>query len=663
MAEVASFNYINILNMASLHRINIGNIAAWNKINIYQEGGEASVNLFNGLISYFKLDETIGDAIDSYGGYDGTSEVITYSQSGILNTAYRFNGTSSVVHLDASSVESLTAGSISLWINPSTLLPANERIIHKGDSTGATTGFIIAGIGTGGDLIGGFEVGGEWDGLNWSASTNVKKFALNLSVNTWYHLALTYNSTDKLKLYVNGVNGEENNTDYQWSSGTGNYFTLGRRAGAASAYFNGVIDEVGIWNRALTQAEVSTLYNNGNGYPFVSSLLTGLLDYYNFNEIEGSTFLSQSTYANHITLAKDISVNLTGILSGAIGNDGVGTVTGVATNSSVGWGTISDEISISCWARFIMSPCEFASSEYVFNFNGYVRAFSSYVNDRMYFYSDDTSTTTSDWTYGSVIQSADLNEWNHYVFICPGETEYLKIYKNGLEDTVYANRFTTGQLIGPTGNQHAFLCNTFGSTSNSADAMWIDEVGIWNRRLTELEIKSLYNNGVGLTYPFTTTDVSIYKRIGYDKLYASTSTTANRRAVAAVCPEDGSIQSITIYHSAGSGNMLLGIYQNIDNGYLDASAPGVRLGITPETSINGTAGWQTIDLISPVEVSANQNIWIAWVFSTNPGMRYEDGLPYRAQSAQTWSGGMPDPFGALSAYNLYRYSIYCTYTT
>ncbi len=119
-------------------------------------------------------------------------------------------------------------------------------------------------------------------------------------------------------------------------------------------------------------------------------------------------------------------------------------------------------------------------------------------------------------------------------------------------------------------------------------------------------------------------------------------------------PESGTLQSITIYHEGGTGNVLLGVYD-------DSASPGSRLGVTASTAINAGAGWQTIDLISPVNVSSGQTIWLAWVFENNPGIRYTTGTPGRASSSQTWSGGMPDPFGSATVAN-YIYSIYATYT-
>jgi len=121
-------------------------------------------------------------------------------------------------------------------------------------------------------------------------------------------------------------------------------------------------------------------------------------------------------------------------------------------------------------------------------------------------------------------------------------------------------------------------------------------------------------------------------------------------------PEAGTIQSLSICHNGGTGHVVLGVYS-------DASgAPSARLGVTPSTTINSTAGWQTVSLSSPVTVTAGQKVWLAWVFENTVGTRYVAGTPARAQSAALWAGGMPTTFGTASYAN-YKFSVYCTYTT
>jgi hypothetical protein len=101
--------------------------------------------------------------------------------------------------------------------------------------------------------------------------------------------------------------------------------------------------------------------------------------------------------------------------------------------------------------------------------------------------------------------------------------------------------------------------------------------------------------------------------------------------------------------------LLLAIYA--DSG----GAPGTRLGVTQETQISSSAGWQTINLSSQVSVSAGQQVWLAWVFENNPGIRADDGTPGRASSGIGWSGDMPTDFGSAS-FSDYIYSIYATYS-
>ena len=77
--------------------------------------------------------------------------------------------------------------------------------------------------------------------------------------------------------------------------------------------------------------------------------------------------------------------------------------------------------------------------------------------------------------------------------------------------------------------------------------------------------------------------------VGNTTVFGTTTTTANRRAMPFTMPQGGTIESISIYHEGGTGEMLLG-------GYDGDSLPLTRLAVTPTTSANQSAGWQTIDI-------------------------------------------------------------------
>ncbi|MBK6285933.1 MAG: hypothetical protein IPF54_27520 [Draconibacterium sp.] len=108
--------------------------------------------------------------------------------------------------------------------------------------------------------------------------------------------------------------------------------------------------------------------------------------------------------------------------------------------------------------------------------------------------------------------------------------------------------------------------------------------------------------------------------------------------------ENANIESLSIYHNGGTGNMILGIYSD------QSGVPASLIGVTLSTQLNTSEGWQTISLISPASVKSGQKVWLSWVFQKNPGIRYSIGSPARAQSDNLWSSGMPSGFFGKSSF-------------
>jgi len=145
--------------------------------------------------------------------------------------------------------------------------------------------------------------------------------------------------------------------------------------------------------------------------------------------------------------------------------------------------------------------------------------------------------------------------------------------------------------------------------------------------------------------------------IGYTSIYTTTSTNANRTAVPAVVGITGDIISLTIYHDGGTGDVILGVYDD------NSGTPLNKLGQTNSTAIKASAGWQTISLQSPVAVTIGETVWLAWVFENNPGVKYDAGTPGRHRSdSGVWAGGMPSTWGS-SGQTDFVYSMYATMLT
>jgi hypothetical protein len=140
-------------------------------------------------------------------------------------------------------------------------------------------------------------------------------------------------------------------------------------------------------------------------------------------------------------------------------------------------------------------------------------------------------------------------------------------------------------------------------------------------------------------------NIDVFNYVAYDN---------NLRAMPVRFTQNSTVNSISIYHEGGTGSMLLGVYAD------QTGSPSSRLESTQTTLVNSNEGWQTVALSTPVNVTAGQTIWLAWIFQNNPGVRYSVGTPGRASAKSTWSSGLPSDFGSSNIAG-YKYSIYCTY--
>jgi len=209
--------------------------------------------LTDGLVSYYKFD---GDATDSVGTNNGTVNGAT-QVSGKINSAYSFNGSNDDIALNNNIIGGYSAMTFSVWVKANSFSAVNP--ILKTWSDIKSNRKILIDIDTSGYID--FDI--------YTTTQYGGSMSSQISTNTWYFLTFTYDGSI-MKLYINGT---EQSTTYSASgiiqTGTlQDYF--GKTNNVASEYFNGIMDEIGIWNRALTASEISELYNSGAGlsYPF-----------------------------------------------------------------------------------------------------------------------------------------------------------------------------------------------------------------------------------------------------------------------------------------------------------------------------------------------------------------------------------------------------------
>src|SRR5207253_5767275 len=194
---------------------------------------------------------------DSSGqGNVGTISGATWTTAGKYGKALTFNGTSNWVTVpDANSLDLTTAMTIEAWVNPTAVSGYQEAVLKE--ATGDLAYALYANNGTPA-VPGGVMSSG--------AAQRTAPGTSAIAVNVWTHIATTFDGAT-LRMFVNGVQ-----TGTASLSGSINVTTGPLRIGGNAIwgeYFSGRIDEVRVYNRALTAAEIAADMNAavGGGAP------------------------------------------------------------------------------------------------------------------------------------------------------------------------------------------------------------------------------------------------------------------------------------------------------------------------------------------------------------------------------------------------------------
>jgi len=193
-----------------------------------------------------------GNATDLSGNYNGTATDVTYD-TGQFGEAGFFNGSSSIINITSTSTEPLNVSSgtfsVSMWINMSNLTNNNKLIYKWGTSPSLRS--ILWTVTTSGFL---YVVEGTTLGDTLMLGTT------EISTNNWVHIAITREQDGNLIQYINGVPTDTFSTENRTFETNSEPIYIGYQDGQTTN-FNGSIDQVRIFNKAITEAEVTTLYN------------------------------------------------------------------------------------------------------------------------------------------------------------------------------------------------------------------------------------------------------------------------------------------------------------------------------------------------------------------------------------------------------------------
>ncbi|MBA4372574.1 MAG: hypothetical protein C0402_06890 [Thermodesulfovibrio sp.] len=406
-----------------------------------------------------------GNANDISGGHNGTLMNGATYEAGRVGQAFSFNGANDYVAIPAHVSMNLgTEFTVDFWMQPAVTIDPSDPLMHtllfKGDSN-------LIDIANGDGRI---EIIGPAQRPTSVTST--------WTAGQWYHIAVTFDSGG-YKIFVNGLQEGSSPDTY---SIFGNMSELDLGGGfAPDTDFNGLIDEIEVFTRALSDQEIIAIYNAGTAGKCKPCIAppSGMVAWWAGDDnAEDMLGISPGTLMNGATFAD-------GKVGRAFSFSGPEASVTVPASSSWAFGTA--DFAIDFWAY----STSFAARRPLINNR------KTGAGDNMWAIEIYGSANMVEFHSGSSIYLQATNpllnsNWNHIAVTRSAGT--LSIYINGTlsgsagvgSDFSQVNDLQIGRDI-MSGNQ----------LSGGSFQGLIDEVEIHNRALTAAEIAAIYNAGGG----------------------------------------------------------------------------------------------------------------------------------------------------------------------
>ena len=468
----------------------------------------------SGLVGYWTFDgadtpwtsTTAATTLDT-SGQNNTGTLTNMSQStsptiGKIGQGLNFDGSNDYVNV-GTSLDFTSPFTMTAWIKPKTVSTGvsvydGDNIIHKG---GAASDPPYNKQLT---LFGTNELG--W--FSETASTNYVVITTGdaIIVNTWQLVTAVYNGTN-MTLYVNGIAKGGPTAIEAPSAGSENVY-LGGQTGGLGTSFDGTIDDVRIYNRALSIAEVEDLYRMGTATVNASTNAlntSGLVGQWSFDGKQtvwtsstAATTLDTSGQGNTGTLTNmsQSTSPVVGKIGQALQFNGTNQYVSVPyTNTDF---ERTDPFSISVWAKWNNSN---AAQSFIGKFNSSLNyrgigfgqcktATATYCNaNSVYLWLQGPSNVLR---MSTATNSVSPNVWTHVTVTYDGSSTAsgVKIYVNGVSMALTTHGSGLASSIKASINWRIGDDYTDDWFSGN-----MDDVRIYNRALSAGEVAGLYTMG------------------------------------------------------------------------------------------------------------------------------------------------------------------------
>ena len=280
-----------------------------------------SANLPADMGYYWKLDEAGSPYLDSYQGADGICAAVGCPTpiAGQIDTAQNFNGTQGIDVKDTAGLNLPVGASLTIefWMKTDTSIvnSKNNVMIGRADPS-KLSWFIAANKDNGGKVL--FALFDSNDATPAAAQVNGD---VNVTDNSWHHIACVRDGdSNKTRIYVDGNLSAEETVTYDAGFEQGSLpLTIGYLNWNSFEY-EGLLDEVALFNVALSKSDIQEHYNNGlSGKGFENGSYTVSIA----KTTDGAEPTTNASFTVTVTPANDTGAAITGdiIYSGTATND------------------------------------------------------------------------------------------------------------------------------------------------------------------------------------------------------------------------------------------------------------------------------------------------------------------------------------------------------
>jgi hypothetical protein len=203
----------------------------------------------NGLVAWYPFNGNAND--ESGNGNNGINNGATLSidRFGSINKAFAFNGTSNYIDVsDNNTLDLVSTFTISGWYNTTATSANLYTLVGKSRDNSGGTGYVLA-----------YGIPSSTLSLNWGPNI-VLNIPSTIYSSGWHFMVGTSDGSN-IKIYMDSVMIQSMSTSPSLINSTSS-LNIGRENSILGRYFLGKLDDIGIWNRALTQTEITKLYSS-----------------------------------------------------------------------------------------------------------------------------------------------------------------------------------------------------------------------------------------------------------------------------------------------------------------------------------------------------------------------------------------------------------------